>query len=106
MTTLLKTICVAAGVSMAALATTGAASLAQAADQPVRIQVGDLNLNTAQGRAAFDLRVGQAARRLCEDRRDLASNTACRRAVQEEAMDKLTSELARRDGVDLAWARR
>jgi UrcA family protein len=105
MTTLLKTICVAAGVSMAALAATGAASAAQADDPAVRIQVGDLNLNTPQGRAAFDVRVSQAARRFCEDRRDLAWNMSCRRAVREEAMDKL-AELARRDGVNLASAPR
>lgn len=105
MTTLLKTICVAASVSMAALAMTGTASWAQAADQTFRIQVNDLNLDTPQGRAAFDFRVGQAARRLCEDQRDLFSNAACQRAVRQEAKDNLT-ELARRDGVNLAWARR
>ena len=105
MTTLLKTICVAAGVSMAALAATGATPSAQAADQPVRIQVGDLNLNTPQGRAAFDFRASQAARQLCEDRRDLISYMACQRTVGEEAMDNLT-ELARREGVNLASVRR
>jgi len=105
MTTLLKTICVAAGVSMAALAATGAASSAQAEDQLVRIQVGDLNMNTPQGRSAFDFRISRAARQLCEDRSDLDSNMACRRAVREEAMDNLT-RLAGREGVNLASARR
>jgi UrcA family protein len=105
MTTLLKTICVAAGVSMAALAATGTASSAQAADPSVRIQVGDLDLTTTQGRAAFEFRLSRAARQFCEDRRDLASNMACQRAVREEAMDNLT-DLARRDGMNLASTHR
>jgi UrcA family protein len=105
MTTLLKTICVAAGVSMAALAATGAASSAQAEDRSIHIQVNDLNLSTPQGRAAFDFRVSRAARQLCEDRGDLRSNMACRRAVQDEATESL-NQLARRDGVNLAAARR
>jgi UrcA family protein len=105
MTTLLKTMCIAAGVSMAALAATGAAFSAQAAEQPVRIQVGDLDLNTPQGRATFDVRVNRAARQLCDDQRDLGLLAACKRAVREEAMDNLT-ELARRDGVDLASVHR
>lgn len=105
MTTLLKTICVAASVSMAALTMTASAASAQAADQNFHIQVSDLKLDTPQGRAAFDFRVAQAARRLCEDRRDLSSNAACQRAVRQEANDNL-ADLARRDGVNLAWARR
>ena len=105
MTTLLKTICVAAGVSMAALAATGAASSAQAEDRSIHIQVNDLNLSTPQGRATFDFRVSQAGRKLCEDRADLSSNMACRRAVRDEATESL-NQLARRDGVNLAAARR
>lgn len=105
MTTLLKTICVAAGVSMAALAATGAASSAQAQDQAVHIRIGDLNLNTPQGHAVFESRVNAAARRLCEDRRDLSSNSACQRDVRAEAEDGL-NELASRGSLNLALARR
>lgn len=105
MTTLLKTICVAAGVSMAAFVATGAASSAQAQDQAVHIRVGDLDLNTPQGHAVFESRVNAAARRLCEDRRDLSSNSACQRDVRTQAQDGL-NQLASRDGVRLASARR
>lgn len=105
MTTLSKTICVAAGVSMAALVATGAASSAQAGEQAVHIRVGDLNLNTPQGHATFESRVNTAARRLCEDRRDLGANIACQRDVRAEAEDGL-NELASRGNVHLAWARR
>jgi UrcA family protein len=104
MTPLLKTIGAAAGIAMAALAATGAASSAQAEPLPVRIQVADLNLSTPQGRAAFDFRVAQAVLQMCEDQGDLHSTTACERAVRDEATDNLAA-LARREGISLAPAR-
>ena len=105
MTTLSQTICVAAFVSMAALAATGAASPAQAEAPTFRLQLADLNLNTPQGRAAFEFRLSQAETRLCEDRGDLHSTQECQRAVREEVMDDM-ADLARREGVSLAPARR
>jgi UrcA family protein len=105
MTSLLKTICVAACVSTAALAATGAASSLQAAEDPVRIQAGDLNLNTPQGRAAFNVRVDRAARQMCEERRDLILNAECQRDVRQEAMDTVTA-LARHEDANLESERR
>jgi UrcA family protein len=105
MTTLLKAISVAAGVSMAALTMAASAQAAEA----VRIQVSDLNLNTPQGRAAFDARVTQAAHRICAGDRTLSGSMACERAVRQEAQDNLRDQqeqVARAGGVNLATAGR
>jgi UrcA family protein len=83
MTPLPQTICIAAVVSVAALATTGAASSAQAEPQTVRIQLDDLDLKTPQGRAAFEFRLSRAETRLCEDRGDLHATQECQRAVRK-----------------------
>lgn len=104
MATLLKTICVTAGVCMSALAAAGAATAAQAGDLAVHIRIGDLNLNSVEGRAAFETRVDRAASTLCQDRRDLDSNAACRRDVRAEADAQLDTP-AVRNGETLASAR-
>jgi UrcA family protein len=104
MTTLLKAICVTAGVCAAALATA-----ASAQTTPARIQVSDLNLNSAQGRAAFDARVERAARTMCESYEILSVHDACMRAVREEAADNLAwqrEQYARQTGEDVVAAAR
>ena len=99
MTTLLKTISVAAAVCMSALGAAGAVSSAQA--ETVRIPVSDLNLNTAEGRAVFEARVHSAGWRMCSDAGELSSIMSCERAVREEATDNLNQQqqdLALRQG--------
>lgn len=82
-----------AGVFMLTLAAVplaaGAASVAQAAPAAV-IRVADLDLSTAQGRAAFDQRAGRAAREVCADLRGgHIRDAACEAQVKREAADKL-----------------
>ncbi len=63
----------AAAAAIAAVIATGclaaAAAPAAAAEAPVNsraVSYGDLNLNTAKGRAALDARIRAAARQVCE----------------------------------------
>lgn len=103
MTTLLKTISVAAGVAMAAFTYTG---VAQAEDRAVRIQLADLNLATPEGHAAYEFRVQRAARSLCEDFAEMSTNSACQRAVREEANENLRQQqLASQGGMAVAARR-
>lgn len=107
MTAMSKTIALGAILAATVLPIAGLASSAQA--QPLRIPVGDLNLNTAAGAARFESRVQAAAARLCDSYAPLAGRTACVQAVAEEARDNLAAQVrqaAQRDGVQYANARR
>lgn len=75
-----------AGTPLCAVATAARA-------EPVRVEVGDLDLGRIEGLTALDLRLTQAAQRLCEDRArsgglgpDIAT---CRTAVWREAFAQL-----------------
>jgi UrcA family protein len=85
------------------LSITAAALLyaAPAAAQDVRVPVGDLDLSTGAGAAAFDARVASAARDACTVASRLV-NAACVAQVQREAVRQLPQ--SRQD--DYARARR
>jgi UrcA family protein len=79
-----------ASVATVALAALPMAALATAASAaPVRVQVGDLDLSSKTGQAAFTARVEAASRTLCGADRDLGRQAACRVAVRQEANEKL-----------------
>lgn len=83
-----------AGVATLALAALPLAAIATtAAARPVAVQVSDIDLNSAQGLAAFDKRAERAARDFCRDARRPASPLAraatCRAAVLTELREKL-----------------
>lgn len=84
-----------------ALAVAGAASA-----QEARIAYGDLDLTTAAGAQAFDIRIQTAARKLCRDARRPGSaipdQDYCRAAVQTEAVRNLPAT----SRADYASARR
>ena len=88
-----------AGLAMLTLAAVplaaGAASVAYAA--PAAIRIADLDLASAQGRAAFDHRAIRAAQDVCRSsaRVTLSEATACQAAVKAEAHDKLAGVEAR-----------
>lgn len=107
MKSVLNAVNVVVGLSVAALALGGLAAPAMAQD--VRIPVGDLNLNTAQGRAQFDVRVKEAAERTCPGIRELARHDACVRTFREAADENLSDQmtrLARQQDASFASARR
>lgn len=107
MKTVLKAVSVAAGLSMGAFALGGAAAPAMAQD--VHIAVGDLNLNTPQGRAQYDQRVRMAADRTCPGIQELQRHRACLNAFREAADENLSNQqmrLSRQQGESLAAGRR
>lgn len=83
-----------AGVATLALAALPLAAIATTADaRPVTVQVSDIDLNSAQGLAAFEQRAKRAAHEFCRDARrpasPLARAASCRAAVMTELQEKL-----------------
>lgn len=76
-------------VGVAALAT--ASMLAATAQAQPSVRVGDLNLATVAGRAAFDHRVSVAADQACGDERNFSIRDACQAAVRNEVSEKLAA---------------
>ena len=109
MSKILNTLSAVGALVLAATPLAAVAGFAHAADyQPVRIQVSDLDFNTASGAASFRHRVNVAADTMCAAGADLGARAACRSAVQGEAVERLgpsqrqelrTAETARRS----AW---
>ena len=70
-------------------------SVSTSAQAETTVRISDLNTATAEGRAAFDARVDQAARRFCNARRSTASRVTefrdCVAAVQVEMNEKLAA---------------
>lgn len=83
-----------AGVATLALAALPLAAIATTADaRPVTVQVSDIDLNSAQGLAAYERRAEKAAYDFCRDARrevgPLSRAASCRKAVLAELNDKL-----------------
>lgn len=103
MKTMLKTMSVAAGLSMAALALGSVAAPAMAED--VRIPVADLNLHTPEGRAQFEARANAAAWRMCGSYLALSERSSCMRVFRQAADENLQEQMqrqARQQGGSLA----
>ena len=91
---------------MAATPLLAVSSLAHAQEatlQPQTIQVADLDLNRPADVARFNVRVDQAAARMCASRVEMGVNAACRQAVREEAGAKL--DVLRARSADAALGR-
>jgi len=74
------------------LAIGGSARAAESSMLPVRILVGDLDLAQVQGAAAFDRRLDRAAMTFClQNGVEMGRINACRQAVRDEAVAKLTT---------------
>jgi UrcA family protein len=86
-----------AGLATLALAALPVAALTTAAHaQGVAhqtVQVADLNLATAAGKAAFDRRVEAAARRFCTSERGMDMQASCRAGVRAEANEKAATNV-------------
>ena len=88
-----------ATITLAALPLAAVASQAQAAPA---VRIADLDVNTAEGRAAYDQRVEAAADRFCRETKGLSAIYACKVGVRTEVQEKLivlqqrTARLARR----------
>lgn len=78
-----------AGLATLALAALPVAALSGAAHAGARVQVGDLNLLSAQGVAAYEQRAEAAERKFCRSHTTLAARTACRDGVQIELAEKM-----------------
>ncbi len=77
------------GIAMLALAALPVAALATGAHAaPTVVKVADLNLFSAEGVAAFQLRAGAAGRTFCRDERSLVAQESCRAGVKAELEDK------------------
>jgi UrcA family protein len=88
MTKFLTILTSAATLAMAAIPLTAVSSVAHAAE--ARIQVGDLDLSRPADARVFERRVNLAASDLCnETGMELSRTNACRRAVRQEAIEKL-----------------
>ena len=104
----MKTIALAASLSVATCLSLLACGSATAQDSRHRVRINDLDLATAEGADAFDARVQRAARSACQGLAPLAA-IQCRTAVAREFENALPE--ARRDnyararsgGRILAW---
>jgi len=78
-----------AGLATLALAALPIAALSTAAHaQTARVQVSDLNLASASGKATFERRVDVAASHFCRGEHNLTQRAACQTAVGSEANAK------------------
>ena len=72
------------------------ASSALAQNNDARIAIGDLDLSSASGAAAFDNRVDQAAHQICRNftvtGSRIVNRESCRAAVRAEAMRQLPTQ--------------
>jgi UrcA family protein len=74
---------------LAAIAPTSQFAALPAAHAQRSVQIADLNLASATGKAAFAHRVNVAASQICRDERDLSIQHACKIAVRAEVTEKL-----------------
>jgi UrcA family protein len=88
---------------MAAVPLTAVSSVAHAAEAQV-VRVADLNLSNTADAARFKRRVDSAATQICGGAHSaLQIQAACRTAVREEAMEKLSD--GQRQNLQIALAR-
>ena len=73
-----------------------AATAAHAAPAAAHVQIGDLDLSSQTGKAAFERRVQVAGRDMCRDEKTLSAQYGCRTGVRAEAQDKLAAVMASR----------
>ena len=73
------------------VAATAIVSFAAAAQAQPSVRVGDLNLATVAGKAAFAHRVELAAGEVCGGDRNFSIRGACKAAVRDEVTDKLAA---------------
>src|SRR4051794_18964301 len=78
-----------ASAAMLALAALPIAALTTAAHAATTVRVGDLNLATDQGLAAFHQRANHAAQTFCADQQGVAAERACRKGVKVELTEKM-----------------
>jgi UrcA family protein len=78
---------------VAALSAGALIALTTAAHAQERVQVRDLNMASASGKAAFSERVDTAARHFCRTERNLTLRNACQAAVRAEANEKAASSV-------------
>ena len=86
-----------AGAALFGIAALPAFALTLAHAEPATIRVSDLDLSKASNVATFNIRVDQAAQKVCMgvvDQRNLNQLAACRASVRAEAMDKLSDAQA------------
>jgi UrcA family protein len=57
------------------------------------VQVSDLNLASASGKATLAERTDKAARHFCRDERRLGAKAACQAGVREEVSEKATANV-------------
>lgn len=76
-------------VAMLALAALPLAALATNAHAATAVKVGDLNLLSPAGQAAFNQRAEIAARRFCANERNLTAMKTCRAGVRAELSQKV-----------------
>ena len=86
-----------AGVATLALAVLPAAALtttAHAASHvPAAVRIADLNLASPDGRAAFDHRLGAAARKFCSSETTLDLKAGCEAGVRSEVTEKAAGQV-------------
>lgn len=98
-----------AGVATLALAVVPVAALTTAAHASTAgrtIVVADLDLTTPAGMDAFEARLHDATRRICRGETALATQAACVKGVQAEAMAKLAQYMAQSRSAPTALAAR
>jgi UrcA family protein len=104
---MLNAVSVAAAISIGALGLGGLAAPALADD--AHISVGDLNLDTPQGRARFDERVKAAAKEMCASYQQLSRHRQCLSDFREAADENLLEQqarLVRQQGAGMTVVRR
>ncbi|MFC3076550.1 UrcA family protein [Phenylobacterium terrae] len=83
-----------AAIALAALPLVAIAGIAEAA--PATVQVSDLDLSTAEGKAQFKARVNDAARDFCRGKEITGSRTgamrSCIAGVEAEMTEKLAAQ--------------
>ena len=78
-----------ATLALAALPAFALTTVAHAASHaPAAVRVADLNLASADGRAAFDQRVDAAARKFCSSETSLDLKAGCAAGVRAEVNEK------------------
>lgn len=77
------------GAALLALAALPMVALATGANAATTVKVGDLNLLTADGVAAFHARAEVAARAYCDDNAIMQQRMTCKAGVKTELNEKL-----------------
>jgi UrcA family protein len=82
-----------AALPIAALSTSAHAQGASPQYAHESVQVADLNMASASGKAAFAQRVSAAANHFCSTEHNLTQRAACQSAVRTEANEKATASI-------------